>query len=62
MTDEIHTTWNCPKDGTVMQPMGRRGRSGAWRCPTCPSGGMTPNCHTASRVSGGDGSQTGPRD
>jgi len=23
----------CPKDGAVMQPLGRR--SGAWRCPTC---------------------------
>jgi Transcription factor zinc-finger len=25
--------WLCPKDGTAMQPHGRR--SGAWRCPTC---------------------------
>lgn len=35
MTDETQTLWKCPKDGAVMQPMGRRGRSGAWRCPTC---------------------------
>jgi len=27
--------WPCPKDGASMQPMGRRGRGGAWRCPTC---------------------------
>jgi len=33
MTDETATAWKCPKDGTVMQPLGRR--SGAWRCPTC---------------------------
>jgi tRNA(Ile2) C34 agmatinyltransferase TiaS len=33
MTDETQTAWQCPKDGTVMQPLGRR--SGAWRCPTC---------------------------
>ena len=33
MTDETETAWKCPKDGTVMQPLGRR--SGAWRCPTC---------------------------
>ena len=33
MTDENVTTWKCPKDGTVTQPLGRR--SGAWRCPTC---------------------------
>ena len=33
MTDETETAWKCPKDGTVMQPLGRG--SGAWRCPTC---------------------------
>jgi predicted RNA-binding Zn-ribbon protein involved in translation (DUF1610 family) len=33
MTEETATTWQCPKDGTVMQARGRR--SGAWRCPTC---------------------------
>jgi hypothetical protein len=33
MTDETQTTWNCPKDGGTMQPLGRR--SGTWRCPTC---------------------------
>ena len=33
MTDETETAWKCPKDGIVMQPLGRR--SGAWRCPTC---------------------------
>jgi hypothetical protein len=33
MTDENVTAWKCPKDGTVMQPLGRR--SGARRCPTC---------------------------
>jgi Transcription factor zinc-finger len=33
MTDETETEWKCPKDGTIMQPHGRR--SGAWRCPTC---------------------------
>jgi hypothetical protein len=32
---ETTTAWVCPKDGTVMEPMGRRGRGGAWRCPTC---------------------------
>ena len=33
MTDETGEAWQCPKDGTVMQPLGRRSR--AWRCPTC---------------------------
>jgi Transcription factor zinc-finger len=33
MTDETQTEWKCPKDGTAMQPQGRRSR--AWRCPTC---------------------------
>jgi Transcription factor zinc-finger len=35
MADENETTWKCPKDGAVMQPLGRRGRGGAWRCPMC---------------------------
>ena len=35
MTEETKTEWPCPKDGTSMQPMGRRGRGGAWRCPAC---------------------------
>ncbi len=35
MTDETQTVWKCPKDGAVMQPLGRRGRGGAWRCPMC---------------------------
>ena len=35
MTDETTTAWQCPKDGTEMRPMGRRGRGGAWRCPMC---------------------------
>jgi Transcription factor zinc-finger len=35
VTDETTTAWQCPKDGAPMQPMGRRGRGGAWRCPTC---------------------------
>jgi hypothetical protein len=33
MTDETGKAWQCPKDGTAMQPLGRRSR--AWRCPTC---------------------------
>jgi hypothetical protein len=33
VTDETQTAWKCPKDGTAMQPLGRR--SGAWRCPAC---------------------------
>lgn len=33
MTDETQTAWQCPKDGTAMAQMGRRG--GAWRCPEC---------------------------
>jgi predicted RNA-binding Zn-ribbon protein involved in translation (DUF1610 family) len=35
VTEETVTAWPCPKDGTAMQPMGRRRRGGAWRCPTC---------------------------
>lgn len=37
MTDETTTAWVCPKDGTAMEPMGRRSRRAAWRCPTCRS-------------------------
>jgi hypothetical protein len=33
VTNETQTAWQCPKDGMVMQPLGRR--SGAWRCSTC---------------------------
>ena len=33
MTDQTTNALQCPTDGSVMQPMGRR--SGAWRCPTC---------------------------
>jgi hypothetical protein len=32
---ETTTAWACPKDATAMEPMGRRGRGGAYRCPTC---------------------------
>ena len=35
MSDETQAAWMCPKDGAAMQPLGRRGRGGAWRCPTC---------------------------
>ncbi len=35
MTDQTTTGWTCPKDGTVMEPMGRQGRGAARRCPTC---------------------------
>ena len=35
MTDQTTTGWSCPKDGTAMEPMGRRGRGAARRCPTC---------------------------
>jgi hypothetical protein len=35
MTDEVGTAWKCPKDGAAMQPLGRRGRGSASRCPTC---------------------------
>ena len=27
----------CPRDGTAMAPLGRRGRGGAYRCPVCKS-------------------------
>ena len=32
-TAKTSTAWSCPKDGTAMQPMGRR--SGTYRCPEC---------------------------
>jgi hypothetical protein len=35
VTDQTTTGWACPKDGTPMEPMGRRGRGMARRCPTC---------------------------
>ena len=35
MADETQIAWTCPKDGAAMQPLGRRGRGRAWRCPTC---------------------------
>jgi hypothetical protein len=36
-TAESPTAMACPKDGTTMAPLGRRGRGGAYRCPTCKS-------------------------
>lgn len=35
MTEETQTAWACPKDGTAMEPRGRRGRGRVWRCPAC---------------------------
>lgn len=35
MSDETHPAWKCLKDGAAMQPLGRWGRGGAWRCPMC---------------------------
>jgi Transcription factor zinc-finger len=41
MTTETQTTeaqggaMACPKDGTPMAPLGRRGRGGTYRCPEC---------------------------
>ena len=35
MTDETTSAWACPKDATAMEPLGRRGRGDARRCPTC---------------------------
>ena len=35
MTDQTTTGWACPKDGIPMEPMGRRDRGYARRCPTC---------------------------
>lgn len=42
MTEETQTAASqtaltCPKDGSPMAPVGRRGRGGAYRCPTCKS-------------------------
>ena len=34
-TTEAQSAMACPKDGTSMAPMGRRGRGGAYRCPEC---------------------------
>jgi hypothetical protein len=34
-TAESQSTMACPKDGTSMVPLGRRGRGGAYRCPEC---------------------------
>jgi hypothetical protein len=42
MTDETTSAWACPKDATAMEPMGRRGRGGAYRCPTCRGEGQSP--------------------
>ena len=33
MTERTQAEWKCPKDGTPMQPQGRRSRAG--RCQTC---------------------------
>jgi hypothetical protein len=35
VTEEIQTTWPCPKDGTAMAPMARG--EGVRRCPECRS-------------------------
>ncbi len=32
---DSQTTMACPKDGTSMAPLGRRGRGSAYRCPAC---------------------------
>jgi hypothetical protein len=32
---ESQSAMACPKDGTSMAPLGRRGRGGAYRCPEC---------------------------
>jgi hypothetical protein len=45
MTDETGKAWQCPKDGMVMQPLGRR--SGAWRCATCKGIFMDTRGHAA---------------
>ena len=52
MTTETQTTGSqgampCPKDGTSMAPLGRRGRGGAYRCPEC--GGMFIDVETMRR-------------
>ncbi len=36
-TMESPSAMTCPKDGTAMAPLGRRGRGGAYRCPVCKS-------------------------
>jgi Transcription factor zinc-finger len=33
VAEETPTAWSCPKDGTAMEPLGRRSR--AYRCPEC---------------------------
>ena len=35
MADQTQTAFPCPKDGTAMEPMGRRRRGNGWRCPSC---------------------------
>lgn len=39
VTNEARSAMACPKDGTSMEPLGRRrrGRGGAYRCPECKS-------------------------
>jgi hypothetical protein len=37
LADEAEGVIECPKDGTSMAPIGRRGRGGAYRCPACKS-------------------------
>ncbi len=37
LTAEPESAMACPKDGAAMAPVGRRGRSGAYRCPECKS-------------------------
>ena len=37
LADEAKGVIECPKDGTSMAPIGRRGRGGAYRCPACRS-------------------------
>jgi hypothetical protein len=34
-TIEAQSAMACPKDGTSMAPVGRRGRGGVYRCPEC---------------------------
>ena len=35
--NEARSAMACPKDGTPMARLGRRGRGGAYRCPECKS-------------------------
>lgn len=35
MVETAERAWACPKDGTAMEPLGRRRRGNGWRCPTC---------------------------